>query len=553
MSDSNREKQLANLLREAGLYCTPEAEGIRITFVTADSREVQPGCLFVAIVGDSHDGHDYIEEAVTKGCAAVLSEKEPVPPLSDVPVILTADTREVLGYIAAAFYGYPSEEVVMIGITGTNGKTTTAWLIESVLEKAGGVTGVIGTVNIRFKGEEKDSKLTTPEPLELQKILREMVDGGATHVVMEVSSHALEQSRVNGLYFDVAVFTNLSRDHLDYHPDLEGYFDVKKKLFSQYLKDDGIAVVNLETDHPGQAGRWGTDLSVFLNELNRYRVVTCGLEKGDIQAAGPEYGLKGIRAGIVTPEGDFDLDSSLVGEINLRNITGAAGCGFALDLPLETVREGLQFLKVIPGRLERVTPHDHSFSASRQQFSRTAAEEGEGNISKPDGSRDQGDEGPVVFVDYAHTPAALEHVLRALRQLAGGRLIVVFGCGGDRDKGKRPLMGEVAGQLADTVILTSDNPRSEAVEDILADIEGGLLKQLLPKVGIEDLRSVKPAYTVIQDRSRAIKEAVTAGKPGDAVVICGKGHENYQLNKYGTMFFDDRLEAITSLNHLNRN
>lgn len=551
MSDSNGGKKLANLLREAGLICTSEAEDIRITFVTSDSREVQPGCLFVAIAGDCHDGHHYIEEAVAKGCAAVLSEKEYVPPPPEVPVILITDTRAALGYIAAAFYANPAEELVMIGVTGTNGKTTTAWLIESVLQKAGAATGVIGTVNIRFRGEEKDSKLTTPEPLELQRILREMVDGGATHVVMEVSSHALEQSRMNGLYFDVAVFTNLSRDHLDYHPDMESYFEVKKKLFSHYLKDNGTAVVNLETDHPGQADRWGTDLSVFLKEVNRFRVVTCGLEKGDIQAAGPEYGLKGIRAGIVTPEGDFDLDSSLVGEINLRNIAGAAGCGFALDIPLETIREGLQNLKAIPGRLERVPPYGQAVPARREKFTR-AGERGY-DISDTEGVGDQEDEGPVIFVDYAHTPAALEHVLNALRQLAGERLIVVFGCGGDRDKGKRALMGEVAGQLADIIILTSDNPRSEAVEDILADIERGLLNQPLSRVGTEDLSSVKPAYTIIQDRSRAIKEAVAVGRPGDAVVICGKGHENYQLNSSGTIFFDDRLEAIAALNYLNEN
>ncbi|MGM0681962.1 MAG: Mur ligase family protein, partial [Thermodesulfobacteriota bacterium] len=399
---NNTGKRLAFLLEAAGLSCDREAGRILVDSVTADSREVEPGCLFIALSGAVHNGHDYIREAIGKGCAVVLSEKEPASPL-EVPVVTVPDTREALGYIAAAFYGFPAEEAVMIGITGTNGKTTSGWLLESVLKKAGCIPGVIGTVNVRFPGEERHGQLTTPGPLELQKILREMVDRGVSHVVMEVSSHALQQKRVNGLNFDLALFTNLSRDHLDYHPDMDAYFEAKKKLFSRYLKSSGTAVIHLETgfsvfgrndelvENNSTGSRWGEKLSVFLEELNCCRIITCGIGRGEVQAVNPDYSLNGIRAKIITPEGVFYLESSLVGEFNLTNLTGVAGCGFALGLSAEGIRLGLKELKTIPGRLERL------------------------------------DEGPLIFIDYAHTPDALEHVLTTLRPLVEKRLIVVFG------------------------------------------------------------------------------------------------------------------------------
>lgn len=575
----NEKKYLADLVKAAGVDCDcgRELAGTVISSLAVDSRKVRPGSLFVAISGAACDGHDYMEEAVAKGCTAVLAERKPEATL-DVPVICVPDTRNILGYLAAAFYDFPAEEAVLIGITGTNGKTTTTWLIEGILKECGFSPGVIGTVNIRYAGQERASRLTTPEPLELQKTLRAMIDKGVSHVVMEVSSHALDQGRVNGLSFDVALFTNLSRDHLDYHADMGGYFDAKKRLFTHYLKTTGTAVVNLGADTPGIQRRkrskeissgerpWGSELAFYLQELHVGCTLTCGIEEGQISAINPAYSLAGITAEITFPDGEFQLRSQLVGKFNLSNLLSAAAVGAAIGLSPENIERGLHKVEAIPGRLERISATDNRSVAAFSGEDRFCPEIADRYGQPPASGVISAEKKPVFFIDYAHTPDALQQVLMTLKPLVDKRLIVVFGCGGDRDKGKRPLMGEVAGRLGDVVIVTSDNPRSEAPESILHDIEKGFADLSIKRVGLEELRrnpnarngsswngkqveeTVDTIYSVIADRGMAIRKAIALSHPGDAVVICGKGHESTQTGRFGTIFFDDRLESIKALN-----
>ncbi|MBW2108015.1 MAG: UDP-N-acetylmuramoyl-L-alanyl-D-glutamate--2,6-diaminopimelate ligase [Deltaproteobacteria bacterium] len=479
-----------------------------------DSRTVRPGGLFVAIKGLKENGNDYVADAVARGAVAVVTENEATAP-SGTTIIRVENARSALAALSAAYYGHPSRELFVIGITGTNGKTTTAYLIESILGSAGYAVGVVGTVNTRFAGKVFNSAVTTPESLDLMRVMRQMLDKGVTHVIVEVSSHALDLGRVSECEFDIGVFTNLSRDHLDYHGDMAAYWQSKKRLFTRYLgsgakRSQAVAVVN--SDDP--KGR----------ELVDRVPVACTrtgiFEPADIQGLNIRTDLGGTEGRVRTPQGTFDFSTPLIGRHNVYNILAATGVASAMGVSVTAIKAGIEALKGVPGRLESV----------------------------------ENDAGITVFVDYAHTPDALENILRTVKDLAIGRLICVFGCGGDRDREKRPMMGTVAGRLSDLVVLTNDNPRSERPEAILKDIEAGVVRVQREKLDPEAITKEKqwdrPGYTVEPDRRRAIALAIAVARPGDTVVIAGKGHETYQLIGSETLSFDDRVEVQRALQEL---
>jgi len=476
------------------------------------SRTVTPGGLFVAIQGHRWDGYTYIEEAIENGAVAVLTEKE----WSGRPSISVAqveNARLALAAVSSAFYGDPCRELCMIGITGTNGKTTTAYLMESILNAAGLEVGVIGTINYRFGGQSFTSPVTTPESLDLMRLLRKMADSGVTHVVLEVSSHALDLHRVAFCEFDVGVFTNLSREHLDYHHDMETYWQCKRELCVGRLgvgskRGRATAVTNWD-DLKGKELYGEVSVPCLRAGLSD----DCEIRAQDINLT------KDAASGRVrTPEGEFDFTSSLVGKHNVYNILSATGVAIALGLPLDTIQKGIMDLRGVPGRLECVT----------------------------------NDLGLSVFVDYAHTPDALENVLSVLRGLTSGRMITIFGCGGDRDRDKRPMMGATAGRLSDLVVLTSDNPRTEAPEAILAGIVEGTAAVQSHQYELHELAKgfETPGYVVEPDRRKAIALGLGAARSGDTVIIAGKGHETYQIIGETTIPFDDRVEAKKALRRL---
>ncbi len=480
---------------------------ISVTGIAYHSRNVQEGFLFAAIPGTREDGKKYIPEAITRGARSILVEE--ALDLPGLVQVVVPDGREALAQMAAAFYGDPSSDLTLIGITGTNGKTTTSYLIESILAAGGWKAGVMGTVNYRYGGQVFPAATTTPESLDLQQNLAAMRGAGMTHAVLEVSSHALAMHRVRGCNFDVAIFTNLSRDHLDYHGTLENYFQAKELLFTQYLREsrkkERFAVINV--DDPK-----GEELAhLACGQIFRYGVKTRSEVWPERFTAGPE----GLRARLKTPRGSLDVASPLVGLHNLYNILAAVTAGEALGIPPATLSAGVADLQSVPGRLEPV-PAVH---------------------------------GIRVFVDYAHTPDALERALDTLRRIRSGRLIVVFGCGGDRDRGKRPIMGQVAGRGSDLAVITSDNPRTEAPLRIIEEIEGGMAQTDLKKLSVEDLQCASPAlgYLVIPDRREAIGLAIRSAKGGDIVLIAGKGHEDYQILGPQKIHFDDREEATQAL------
>jgi UDP-N-acetylmuramyl-tripeptide synthetase len=483
-----------------------------IDSVHYDSRTVTPGGLFVAIQGHRWDGYTYIEEAIENGAVAVLTEKE----WSGRPSISVAqveNARLALAAVSSAFYGDPCRELCMIGITGTNGKTTTAYLMESILNAAGLEVGVIGTINYRFGGQSFTSPVTTPESLDLMRLLRKMADSGVTHVVLEVSSHALDLHRVAFCEFDVGVFTNLSREHLDYHHDMETYWQCKRELCVGRLgvgskRGRATAVTNWD-DLKGKELYGEVSVPCLRVGLSD----DCEIRAQDINLT------KDAASGRVrTPEGEFDFTSSLVGKHNVYNILSATGVAIALGLPLDTIQKGIMDLRGVPGRLECVT----------------------------------NDLGLSVFVDYAHTPDALENVLSVLRGLTSGRMITIFGCGGDRDRDKRPMMGATAGRLSDLVVLTSDNPRTEAPEAILAGIVEGTAAVQSHQYELHELAKgfETPGYVVEPDRRKAIALGLGAARSGDTVIIAGKGHETYQIIGETTISFDDRVEAKKILQQL---
>ncbi|MFQ5532900.1 MAG: UDP-N-acetylmuramoyl-L-alanyl-D-glutamate--2,6-diaminopimelate ligase, partial [Candidatus Methylomirabilales bacterium] len=470
-----------------------------ITSVEYDSRRVGPKSLFVCINGRRHDGHRFIPEAARRGAVAFLVERDARSaeggPVSGT-IVQVEETRRALSHVATRFYDFPSRELSLTGITGTNGKTTVSYLSEAVLQAGGQRVGVIGTVEYRCGGIRREAERTTPEATDLQALLRWMREQGADTVVMEVSSHSLALHRVQGCAFDVAVFTNLTQDHLDFHGTMEAYVEAKSQLFTMLGEKGGTAVINVD-DPAGKR----------LLEMAEGAVVTYGLTaEADVTAVAPTYDLLGIRATIRSPWGTGDLRSPLLGRHNLYNLLAAVGVGGVRGIPMERVLESLTQVRNIPGRLESVD--------CGQSFE--------------------------VVVDYAHTPDALESVLRILKELCPGRLTVVFGCGGDRDRQKRPLMGEAAARLADRVFLTSDNPRSETPEAILEEIEGGVGR----------VRGAADRTTVLVDRREAIGAALREARPGDIILIAGKGHETTQTVGQNVIPFDDREVARQILQHL---
>lgn len=508
--------------------------GQSVKGLTCDSRAVKPGCVFVAVPGEKVDGRKYIRDAVAGGCVAVVVEDE--SGLSgEIPLIRVPDSHYAYGLMAAEYFGHPARRMKMIGLTGTNGKTTTSWMLEQVVKAGGWRPGVIGTVNYRYLGGdgetvEIDAPLTTPEPMMLQGLLREMSDAGVTHAILEVSSHSIAQQRLAGMFFDVAVFTNLSRDHLDYHQNMEAYFAAKQQLFENYLSPAGVAVIVVDSGPAGTVTPpdWGTILvdtlgeqgfAPFVHQNKKRSYLTCGFDRNcAIRADKLEQDIEGLSCTLSHAETEMQIQSGLIGRHNVSNMLAAAGAGIALRIPPKNIRQGLQEVDRIPGRLERVT------------------------LPGTKGAAD----GPRVFVDYAHTPDALENVLKTLRPLTPGRLFCVFGCGGDRDRGKRPMMGAVAGQIADAVLITSDNPRGEQPEVILAEIEQGLVETGLQKVGRKEffvLRKPVKGYAIMADRREAIHQVCSRAGNRDVILIAGKGHETYQITAAGKHFFDDRVEA----------
>jgi UDP-N-acetylmuramoyl-L-alanyl-D-glutamate--2,6-diaminopimelate ligase len=466
--------------------------------VRHDSRRCEPGDLFVAVASASSDGAQFIEDAIKRGAVAVLAEG---PRSATVPVIVVQDALIALSKIAQLLYDDPTSRLKVIGITGTNGKTTCSYLVEALLLAAGEKPAVIGTVNFRGPFGVLDASHTTPMADDLMRLARAAVDSGATHLVLEVSSHALAMHRADGVHFEVAAFTNLTQDHLDYHGDFAHYEAAKRRLFTDL--SPRWAVVNAD-DAVGQSiGETFKDPSKRLRCAKR---VGDDVEIGALSSASDR---SGISAQIWTPAGVLGLMSPLIGEHNLENLLIAIGCGIALGIDGDVIMRALRETHGAPGRLERIEhPHD-----------------------------------VLVFVDYAHTPDALARVLAALRNSTSRRLIAVFGAGGDRDPGKRPLMGRASAELADLSILTSDNPRTESPSRILAQIEAGVAEVGLERLAPEQLVSSARGYLVESDRRAAIRLALLAAQPGDTVLIAGKGHERVQIIGDARLEFDDRVEA----------
>jgi len=422
--------KLAGLLQDVPVIATTGDANVDITAVAADSRVVKPGALFVAIPGLQTDGAKFIDAAIAKGASAIVAESAPRP---DVPSVQVADARAALAQLAANFYGRPAEKLSIAGVTGTSGKTTTAKMLESIFDATGEAVGLIGTIEYRAGEERLVADRTTPDAVVLQEWFAKMAEAGVRHAVMEVSSHALALKRTYGVHFAAAVFTNLSRDHFDFHKDFEDYFAAKKILFDQIDRSKRTAVVNADDEYGARlAGELGPAAMTF------------GRGPGaDIRPSDDfEISVRGLRGVVHTPEGDVHVESNLLGSPNLSNWMAAIGAALVVGIPIDRIEAGIRNLDSVRGRFERVPVEDG---------------------------------GPTVIVDYAHKPDALEKLLHAVRDLAGDkRVSILIGCGGDRDKGKRPQMGEIASRLADRVILTSDNPRSEKPEAILDDMERGI-------------------------------------------------------------------------------
>ncbi|NLM96302.1 MAG: UDP-N-acetylmuramoyl-L-alanyl-D-glutamate--2,6-diaminopimelate ligase [Halanaerobiaceae bacterium] len=459
--------------------------------IVYDSRQAEQDSLFICIEGFRFDGHDFIAKAVENGASAVLVEKDMADIIEGITYIKVQDTRTAMAGLAASFYDYPLKKIDLIGITRTNGKTTTTYLVKNMMDNIGRSTALIGTIKNIIGDRAFPATRTTPESLDLYELYSKMLAGNIYQVVMEVSSHALDLKRVSGMEFKAAVFTNITQDHLDYHKSFEEYINAKCRLFRQ-LKSDGYAVINLDDPNSGR----------FIKS-SRGRVITYAVNKeADLKveniiltSQGVSFEVRGLL--------NLHLDMKITGLFNVYNTLAAAGCAYACGLNEEEIKKGLESVRGVDGRFETIE--------MGQDFS--------------------------VIVDYAHTPDGMENVLKTALELVEGRLITVFGCGGDRDKGKRPEMGRIAAKYSDFIVLTSDNPRSEEPMAIIGDIEAGI-------------KGRKTAYDIIPDRREAIFSAVKRARKGDLIIILGKGHESYQIFKDKTIPFDDRetaREAIESI------
>jgi UDP-N-acetylmuramoyl-L-alanyl-D-glutamate--2,6-diaminopimelate ligase len=479
---------------------TAELPATAVNGVAYDSRTVSPGTVFVALKGLQADGASYVRDALTRGAIAIFAEV-PAPSATTLPWFQVDDARLALAALASEFFGRPSEQLTLVGITGTNGKTTTSYLLASIFEAAGIKCGRIGTVGYRVGNREFDAARTTPEAPELQRMLRDMVAQGCGACVMEVSSHALSLKRADYLRFASGIFTNLTRDHLDFHGDMEEYFAAKRRLF-ELLPDHAVAITNADDPRGAQMAAAAR------------RPVTYAIDApADVKPGSLQFSLDGLSFEARTPRGTLHLRSPLVGRPNAYNILAAAAAAMALDVPFSAIETGINRLASVPGRFQVV--------------------------SEP------GDDVRVV-VDYAHTDDALKNLLETARPLASGRVITVFGCGGDRDKTKRPLMGAVAARLSDVVVVTSDNPRSENPDQIIEDIKRGIV---LPSDRfLQNGQGPKgPICLAIADRKLAIERAVKEARPGDLVLVAGKGHEKYQVIGDRTLPFDDVEVARAAL------
>jgi len=468
--------------------------------VAHDSRAVSAGSVFVAIRGARFDGASFVPDAVSRGAIAVVAESGPAEQVP-VPWLRTADARLALAELSAIYFDHPSEALTVVGVTGTNGKTTTTYLLASVFDAAGLPCGRLGTVTFRVgpaEAHEQDAARTTPEASDVQRLLREMVDRGCAACAMEVSSHALTLHRVANLRFRAAIFTNLTRDHLDFHGDMQGYFAAKRRLF-ETLPAGALAIVNV--DDP-----YGAELARSLP-----RVLTYGIDQpADVRTRSLESSLDGLAFDVDSPRGRIAIRSPLVGRPNVYNILGVVATAVGLDLPTAAIERGIAAVERVPGRFQVIsTPADDV----------------------------------RVIVDYAHTDDALRNVLETAAPLTDGRLVTVFGCGGDRDRSKRPLMGAVAARLSDRVVLTSDNPRSEDPDRIIEEITRGLAPHADPGA---PSRPGTP-FVAIADRRRAIEHAIGTAQPGDLVIVAGKGHEKYQVIGDRTLPFDDVEVARAAL------
>jgi UDP-N-acetylmuramoyl-L-alanyl-D-glutamate--2,6-diaminopimelate ligase len=477
--------------------------------IAIDSRVVAPGDVFVALRGSAADGHDHLAQAVALGAAALVVERVPdgLAP-GACPVVLVRDTRRTLAPLAARFFGDPSAELAVIGVTGTNGKTSTTYLIESMLQAAGRLTGVIGTVEVRFAGERLRSINTTPESFELQRLLRAMRRRGVEAVAMEVSSHALAIGRTDECRFRVAAFTNLTQDHLDFHETMEAYRDAKVRFFRDHLGAGTHGVVNVDDPHAEAFAAAARGAGAAL-----VRVARKPAPEVDVAVETAEIALAGTRVRLRLRGAPLDLQLPLVGDFNLENLLVAAGCAVALGLPPEAIAQGAERCAQVPGRIELV------------------------DAGRPGA--------PTVLVDYAHTPDAVDKLLRTVRPLARGRVITVFGCGGDRDRTKRAPMAEAVARWSDRAIVTSDNPRTEDPQRILDDVTAGLRR--MRRVEPDALDAADASYTELVDRRAAIALAIATARADDTVVIAGKGHEDYQIVGRERLPFDDRVEARRAL------
>ena len=467
---------------------------LEVLEIAYDSRRVKPGSLFVAIRGEKADGNQFVPDALTRGAVAIISE-QPIPASlpKKFPWIKVAEARKALAIVAANYFGRPAEVLKLIGVTGTNGKTTTSYLVDSILRAAGCRVALLGTIGHRLVVETRPAANTTPESLDLQEFLDDVVLAGGTHAVLEASSHALAMDRLWGCPFAVAIFTNLTRDHLDYHKTLEEYFGAKRRLFQGTgASAPGASVINRDDEY----GRQLAGLSA--------KTLTYGLEPGaDITTRKPALTVSGIDCTVDTPVGKIEVHSKLVGRTNVYNILAAVGAAVALGLSRELIARGIEQLTAVPGRFERID--------AGQPF--------------------------LVVVDYAHTDDALRNLLATAKDLnPAGRIITLFGCGGDRDRTKRPLMGEAVGRGSDIVVLTSDNPRSEDPLLIIND-------------AIVGLQRTKAKCLIEPDRKRAIEIALDEARPGDTVLLAGKGHETQQTLRDRTIPFDDREIARSILRH----
>lgn len=493
-------KQLQELMERLEIATVHGKTDVVIADITQDSREVKAGTLFVCLTGAKTDGHQYIEQACRQGAAAILVERLPEVLPAGVTFLHVSDTRTAMQVLAPHFFDYPSRKLRMIGVTGTNGKTTTTYLLKAILTAAGFQVGVIGTIQNLIGERVVPAKNTTPDVIELQRLLAEMAACGIQYVVMEVSSHALALNRVAGCEFDTAIFTNMTQDHLDFHKTLEDYLAAKAKLFTLVSqpghKQGKTAVINQDDAAAAQ-----------LMAETTCPVVTYGIEqKATLQAQEANIQANGTEFVVAGPFGKKQVTLKITGFFNVYNVLGAMGAALAEGIAIEEIIGALKKFESVPGRFELVQVG--------QPFS--------------------------VIVDYAHTPDGLENILQTAQQIATERIIVVFGCGGDRDRTKRPIMGRIAVQYGDVVIATSDNPRTEEPESILSEIE----------VGIRAGLTSDKVYEKIVDRRTAIERAMALAKPDDVVIIAGKGHENYQILRDKTIHFDDKEVARAVLGEM---